>query len=90
METVAATLVVLLATALMLEHKNVCAIMVPTMLRENVTLVLILTVIPVLFLVASYATKVTILVEVLASLALLTALPVLVVIPAKHVWMVLV
>lgn len=50
--------------------------MVPMMLRENVILVLILTVIPVPFLVASHATKVTILVEVLVNLALLTVLPV--------------
>jgi len=60
MEMAAATWVVLLATVMMLDYKNVCAIMVLTTLMENVTLVLILIVIPVLFLVAFIATKVII------------------------------
>jgi len=74
MEMAAATWVVLLATVMMLDYKNVCAIMVLTTLMENVTLVLILIVIPVLFLVAFIATKVIIWVEVPVNLVLLTVL----------------
>jgi hypothetical protein len=60
METVAVTSVALQVIVMMLDYKNVCVIMVHTKLMENVTLVLILIVIPVLFLVVYTATKVII------------------------------